>query len=329
MTTFTDSAHVNAGKLASALADRGYLSPDQANQMCDGFVSLHNMRQAQEAFNNAAANGDGESAVLAAGLAAHLGIALKTQVAAEQAGLTPKGETLNEGIVDMLRDVVNKTRQSATADAPGVTSVQDCFGGASNRSATLDAPGVVGPGSDDDADASDADAAGALPSASAADVSGFGGGNVVPRDPSYSSGYASPYGAYGYQMPYNNNVAPLSMLTAFAVGSLVGSRAFGRSDWNNTWGNDWAVPRRPLPRPAQFVAPLGPQQTQVGRQQPVRSPTQNRVPTQPSNNPSTHWSSGQRPQSSRPPNNSPAQHVPVQQQQPTILPDPQHVRRRA
>ena len=54
MTTFTDSAHVNAGKLASALADRGYLSPDQASQMCDGFVSLHNMRQAQDAFNNAA-----------------------------------------------------------------------------------------------------------------------------------------------------------------------------------------------------------------------------------------------------------------------------------
>jgi hypothetical protein len=228
--------------------------------------------------------------VLAAGLAAHLGIALQTQVAAEQTGLTQKGETLNEGVVDMLRDVVSSMKSDAGSD---------CFVGGN---ASADAAPLT-------SDASD---------------------NVVPRDMSMASSSASSsntvpaYGAYGaYNAVPAMQANPLSMLTAFAVGNMVGSRAFGRNDWNNVWGNEWAVPRRPVLRPAQLIAPL--QQTQIGRnapiaRQPVRSPA---VPS----NPPSRWTppSGQHPQHQR----SPAQQVPVSQQQPTILPDPQHVRRRA
>src|ERR1043166_2820841 len=115
MTQFRDAAHVNSARLAVALAERGYLTTDQAAQMCDGKVSLQNYGQAREALRAALNNSDGNSAYLAQMLGQQLGVALKVQVQAERLGFSQRGETVREGQGDAMRDMFSSAIEQATA----------------------------------------------------------------------------------------------------------------------------------------------------------------------------------------------------------------------
>jgi hypothetical protein len=104
MAIYNTRAHENAANNSVALTRRGYLTADQMNQMCDGRVSLQNLRQAEQAMSDARMNGDGYGYRLASSLADNVKLALRTQLRSEEAGYAPYGETKAQGYADADRD---------------------------------------------------------------------------------------------------------------------------------------------------------------------------------------------------------------------------------
>jgi hypothetical protein len=142
---FTARTHALADRavknMAVQLAQRGALPPEAARQMCDGFVSPTNLRQAEQAMALARATGDRTSFQFAKNLHFALGVQMQFQ---------NSNATRREAVGDAFESqAADNARRSiygaddAGCETPGGLGAPDCFPGGAERSGPGFGTGLV------------------------------------------------------------------------------------------------------------------------------------------------------------------------------------------
>jgi hypothetical protein len=143
---FTARTHALADRavknMAVQLAQRGALPPEAARQMCDGFVSPTNLRQAEQAMALARATGDRTSYQFAKNLHFALGVQMQFQ-GSNATRREAVGDAFESQAADNARRSIYGADDGAGCETPGSLGAPDCFPGGERNSGPGFGTGLV------------------------------------------------------------------------------------------------------------------------------------------------------------------------------------------